>query len=253
MIESEFTRKLNSNKQTLLNLLSGKSLAGVEAEVKICVDFSSSMSALYSNGSVQQIIERLYPIGLAFNASRLDVYPFSDIVMHCTEKLTETNLDRYVRTNITRQFTFGGSNYAPAINAVVDSFLSNESNVVKEVRLNGKSGGKFGLFKRVSSSIESSKARVPGFVMIIADGDNFDKKEAKEAIANADKHGIFFSCVGIGSADFDFFRNLNKPNVNFFQTEVRDILQCSSLKLYNSMINKFPSWLEQSKQEGKIQ
>lgn len=65
------------------------------------MDYSGSMSSLYANGTVQKIVERLFPLALGFDDNgALDFYLF-DSGFRKLEPVTMSNYANYVRDHVT--------------------------------------------------------------------------------------------------------------------------------------------------------
>ena len=62
-----------------LSKKSGVDLGSTSAKVVVVLDYSGSMTNLYSNGTVQKTINRLVPLGLTFDDNgSIDVYLFQN-------------------------------------------------------------------------------------------------------------------------------------------------------------------------------
>jgi uncharacterized protein with von Willebrand factor type A (vWA) domain len=226
------TFKVTERKAAILDLKKEKGIDGQKAAVVLCLDYSGSMSGLYANGSVQDTVERILPLGLAFDDNNeVDFYIFENGVTKLPENITLKNLDNYINNKVMNKYSMGGTEYAPAINRIVKDFSKS---------------GMFG-----SKAID-----YPVYVIFITDGDNSDHREAEEAIRNASKHGVFFQFVGIGNTQFDFLAKLDNlsgrqlDNANFFK--IPDLRSCDDKHLYNLLMTEFPGWIPQARKAGQI-
>lgn len=233
--------KLDMRKEIVLDMKKKLNLDGVKAQVILCLDFSGSMSSLYSSGKVQELTERLLPLGLAFDDNgEVDFYLFHDGVIKVSETLTRANLNGYINSKVLGKYSMGGTNYAPIINQVVEDYAGA-----------AKRQGLFG--KKVQ---EEKKFDMPVYVIFITDGENGDKSAAEEAIKNASRFGIFFQFVGIGGAQFTFLQKLDNlsgrviDNANFFKVD--DLSRKTDEELYQLLLTEFPSWIPQARAANQI-
>lgn len=192
-----------------------------KSRVALVLDYSYSMDYLYDNGFVQELVERLLPLGIRFDDNEaIDVFLFHNEAYDLGE-VTPSSFEGYVK-KATKKYSMGGTKYAPVIKMITDKYVSEPGDVA--------------------------------YVMFITDGDNSDKKESTKAIKKASKHGIFWQFIGIGTASFDYLEKLDNmdgrfiDNANFFQ--VKDLKSISDEQLYSDMMNEYPQYLVEAKQKG---
>lgn len=230
--------KIKVRRDTLLDLKKSKGIEDAMADVAFVVDFSGSMAHLFANGMVQDTTERILPLGLAFDTNKsVDAYLFDDGYTKLPNNITMQNLDGYIKNEVIGKYKMGGTSYAPFINKIVKDY--------------GKFEGGF-----LGIGTKPAKKDIPTFVIVITDGENFDKTEATEAIIKASQHGIFFQFIGIGNENFRFLTQLDDlqgrkiDNVDFFK--VPDLLKVTDEYLYNLLMTEFPTWLKKAKSLGLI-
>lgn len=230
----DLTKQLDLRKEIVLDLKKRIGLEGQKAQVVFAMDFSGSMTNLYRNGSVQTLSERILPLGMAFDDNgEVDFYIFHDGYKKLPENLTISNIPGYINTKVLGKYSMGGTNYAPIINAIVSDFKP-----------------KKGFFSG------SKPLEYPVYVIFITDGENYDKREAEQAIVEASKYGIFFQFVGIGSEQFNFLQKLdnlqgrNIDNANFFK--VQDLASKTDDDLYNLLLTEFPSFVKEARSKNLI-
>jgi hypothetical protein len=235
-------QKVAIRKEHVINLKKTKGISNQKAQVVLSLDYSGSMSELYKSVIVQDTIERILPLGLAFDDNEeVDFYLFESSVRKIPENIKLNNLDGFINEKIINKYNMGGTNYAPVINMIVNDFKSTET--------------KKRLFK--TTIIDSDKPLdYPVYVIFITDGQNSDEYEAKKAIREASKHGIFFQFVGIGDAKLSFLEELDNldgrviDNANFFQ--IKDLKAMSDDNLYSKLMGEFPDWINLSRNKGQI-
>ena len=238
----DLTKELDLRKQKVLDLRKSLGLNHQKAQVVLALDFSGSMSSMYSSGKVQQLVERLLPIGMAFDDNQeIDFYLFHDSFEKLPENIKPNNIAGYIQKKVLGKYDMGGTSYAPIIKEIVDEFSSSRT----KSSFLGIGGGK-----------EYTTMDMPVYVIFITDVDNFDKKEAEEAIKEASKTGIFFQFVGIGGTKFPFLEKLdtmsgrNIDNANFFAVE--DVTKMSDDDLYKLLLTEFPTYVHEARSKKLI-
>jgi hypothetical protein len=195
-----------------------------KSRVAVVLDYSYSMSALYSTGFVQKLLERMMPLGIRFDDnSAIDVFLFHDKAYELGE-VTLENFTGYVNRDVTKKYSMGGTCYSPVVNMINKKYTEEKGDVA--------------------------------YVIFITDGDCSDKENSEKAIKNASENGIFWQFVGIGRANFGFLEKLDDmpgrkiDNANFFQ--VKDLDKMSDENLYEKMMDEYPQYLIEAKQKGII-
>lgn len=277
----DLKKQLDLSKAVVLDLSKQKDIEGHKAQVVVVVDRSGSMSQLYSDGTVQKVIQRLVPIAMAFDDNaEMECFEFSNGVKELAP-ITLNNLENYVPKNFIS--SMGGTNYAPAINAIVKQHVERpgvqvqSTASVRKVKAGEKVVKKAGFFAKLFGAsdtveteykdeevknISSSKSPLPTYVIFITDGYNSDEHRTKQAMIDASNHGIFFQFVGIstsGSSSFpqlealDTMTGRRVDNANFFQIKTKDLSGGKSdAELYGQLLNEYPLWLKSAKTIGLI-
>lgn len=224
--KEEAIQQLDLRKETLEVSLQKNSIHNVFARVAVVMDDSGSMEYLYRNGTVQSVLERLLPIALKFDDNgELDIWLFSNRYKRMPS-ITEEDFYDYVKREVLKKATWGGTYYAPVIEDIVQKYVHEEP------------------------------SNIPTFVMFITDGENFDEMESEIAIRKASQHNIFFQFVGIGDENFHFLKHLDEmegrfiDNANFFQ--INDINRISDEALYDLLLKEYPLWEKEARKKGLI-
>lgn len=235
--------KLDLRKAKVLDLQKKAGLETQKAQVVLCLDYSGSMSSLYHYGEVQELVERILPLGLAFDDNgEVEFYLFEDGVSKVEPNITLANVDGFIdREVMNGKYQMGGTNYAPVIKRIVKDFSESES-----------SGG----FMGIGGTKTFLKSDLPTYVIFITDGENADHSEAEKAIIEASNTGIFFQFVGIGNTSFNFLKKLdtmsgrNIDNANFFA--VPNLATQTDDDLYAFLLGEFPSFVTEARAKGLI-
>ena len=252
---------IDLRKKQVAKIAKDKNISGTQkAQVVLALDFSGSFEPLYRNGFVQRVIERLVPVAMHFDDNgEMEFYLFESSCRKHKNNVTSSNVDGIINREILSKYSFGGTQYAPAINAIVEDYIpgAHSTSLIKEKK-KSMFGSLFGGKKDadVMESPATVKIKDPVYVLFITDGENSDHELSEEAIKNASKYGIFFQFVGLGNATMSFLDRLDTmegrfiDNANFFQ--LNDIDKVSDEELYDRLLNEFPSWIGLAKNKGLI-
>lgn len=267
----DMTKRAEQGKEVVLNMIKSAGIEKQKAKVMLCIDFSGSMSGVYARQIVQQTVERLVPIAMAFDDDGdMEVYVFSTGVDQAVS-VSLKNLAGYVQREIVNKNSWGGTNYAPAIKQIMADFIGDSTNVVQQTTtITKESKGFFGLGKKTTSEtiVNGTKAKIPGYVIFITDGDNGDKAATEQAMIEASKHGVFFQFVGLqtGSSTFPFLEKLDTlqgthiDNSNYFAMKEDDLTKSSDVTLYGKLLKEFmtgdgknQAWVKKAKANDIIE
>ena len=196
----------------------GIDLQGHKARVFVVIDRSGSMSSMYRNGEVQEVLTRLLPLALKFDDNgELEVYVFNTDC-HQLKEMTLKNYENYVEKEIIKKGKgpFGGTCYAPVVEKTTKSYNNNNP--------------------------------APAFGIVITDGENSDRLETDTAIRKSSKYKIFYQFVGIGYDNFSYLQKLDDldgravDNTAFIK--VADFKNLTDDQLYDKLLEQYPDWLK---------
>lgn len=221
----ELNKKLTLRKDIIEQKAVKSSVAGSMARVVFALDHSGSMRNMYRDGTVQNVLERVFPMAMYFDDnSELDFYWF-DTIYKQLEPVTPDTLDGYVsKVILSQKDHFGGTCYAPIMQEITNRFALREP------------------------------ASIPTFVIFITDGANSDKTAAKQVLTQASRYNIFWKFIGIGKEQFDFLERLDTlkgrfiDNANF--ASVNDLDELSDDRLYTLLLEEYSDWRELCKANG---
>lgn len=197
---------------------SGVDLGNHKARVFVVIDSSGSMTPLYNNGAVQDVLTRLLPLALKFDDNgELEVYVFNNYCNPAPEPMTLNNYNTYVKNKILKKGLgpCGGTNYAPVIKKTMHDY--------------------------------NDGAPTPAFGIIITDGNNDDRVETDRAIRESSKYNIFYQFVGIGRKEFTYLQKLDDldgravDNTAFIKVD--DFEGLTDDELYDKLLEQYPQWL----------
>ncbi len=221
----ELNKKLTLRKVIIEKEAAKTSVNGSVARVVFALDHSGSMRNMYKDGTVQTLLERVFPMAMYFDDnSELDFYWF-DTIYKQFDPVVPDNLDGYVNKVILSQKDhFGGTCYAPIMQEITNRFALREP------------------------------AAVPTFVIFITDGANSDKTASKQVLTEASKYNIFWKFIGIGKEKFEFLERLDTltgrfiDNANF--ANVNDLSAISDDELYKLLLEEYSDWLALCRQNN---
>lgn len=245
--KDELEKHVVSLSKTIVSLSKDKDvdIGSTRAKVVVALDYSYSMTMLYNNGTVQQTLNKLVPLGLTFDDNgAIDVFLFEDEYKKF-EDLTLDNYADYVEKVIKKSgYTMGGTSYAPVLNGIV--FGGTHKEQVTEKKL-------FGLIKKTTEKVVESRPIVdseqPTFVIFITDGDNADKYATTSVIRALSSKNVFVQFIGIGyNEDFTFLKKLdtikNRVRDNTGFTKLKSLEKATDDELYASVLEQFADWLK---------
>ncbi|WP_240416621.1 vWA domain-containing protein [Paenibacillus periandrae] len=231
LAKDQALENLSIRKETFKIVLEKSGNTTSQARVVFVMDKSGSSRALFKNGVVQRVIERLLPVALRMDDNgELDMYLFSSDsnAYKRLNSITETDFFQYVDREILgkRENNFwGGTEYAPIMEEIVQQYGINDP------------------------------SNFPTLVLFITDGANSDKNKTKSALIKAAHYPIFWQFIGLNedADEFEFLQRLDDlrgrvvDNANFFQ--LNDIDKISDEDLYFRLMNEFPNWVQEVKRQ----
>ena len=217
-LRKQQVRAINTNKCSLVNH---------KARVALVFDRSGSARQYYKNGTIQAILERVFPIALEWDDNgAMDCWIFDDDFVRLPE-VTMDNYYDYVDKEISK-YKFGGTKYSPVIEDIMKKYL------------------------------EEDPQSLPNYVLFITDGDNFDKRKTTESVIESANYPIFWQFVGLGTGPFDYWKNLMIWIIDMWIMLISLWFQMKKISIQmtlfiNSFLNEYPSWLENPKVKDLIE
>lgn len=237
---------LDLRKKMVVDLKKKNNIENQKARVILALDFSGSMSRLYNDGSVQELLERVLPIGVTFDSNEsVEFYLFHQHFIKVKEDIKVSNINGLLRRNVDLR-EMGGTNYAPIINEIYNECVGEN-----------KSGFLKSLLGGINKKRSIKKLNEPVYVIFVTDGQTESPFKTEEALKDASYAPIFFQFIGLGSEhSFKTLRNLDSmsgrviDNANFFSAN--DIRKMSDEELYSKMMAEFPQYLIEAKNMGML-
>lgn len=222
---SEGAPKLISLVKPLKVQLEKRNLQDVVARVALVLDISGSMYESYSNGTVQEIVNKILPVAVQFDDDgELDFW--------------------YYGSSCERRPSVNMSNYEQAVprnwEKLMDNleYGNNEPVVMKEI------------------IAEYETSNLPAYVVFVTDGGIYATNEIKQLLIQASYLPIFWQFVGVSGSSYGILEDLDNmggryvDNANFFALD--DFRSVPNEELYSRLLNEFPAWLKACKNNGVL-
>lgn len=243
--------KLNLRKQVVLDLKKSLGISTEKAQVILALDYSGSMSSLYANGTVQDLLERVLALALNFDDDgKVPFYLFHDNFIKEADLEISSISDAVKRAS---RHEMGGTNYEPVIRAIMNDLLDPEMVSIEKKGLLGF-GSK--TVQEPTGKFKKTKLDTPIYVIFVTDGQCSDSSRTEAIMRESSNYGIFFQFVGIGNAGFTFLEKLDDlsgrviDNANFMK--VPNLNRTSDQELYTMLLKEYPDWLPQARAHNLI-
>ena len=230
-----------------LSKKSNVDLGNTTAQVVVILDYSGSMSGLYRNGTVQQTLNRLVPLGLTFDDNgAVDVFLFQDDFRE-TATMSLNNYADYVESVIDKAgYSMGGTCYAPVLDAVINGANISYTEI-EEVKgfLGFKKQKEVVKMKHQPRLVNDS---VPTYILFITDGANSDESKTTALLKQVCTKNVFIQFVGIGNESFRYLEQLDtlsgraRDNTGFCR--MTDLTAVPDEQLYTTVLAEFANWLK---------
>ena len=219
---------IDLTKKSLIQL-EKKNLLDVQARVALVLDASGSMNHQYHNGDVQKVVDRLMPLAINFdNDGSFECWAFAQYTTQLDD-VTLTNVNQFIQTTKRgwRNWQVGAriNQEIPAIEAVINYYQQFDDGI-------------------------------PVYVLFISDGGVGSGRQMQKVLTQAATLPIFWQFVGIGGRNYGVLEKLDDmagrivDNCNFFALD--RITGISDERLYELLLEEFPSWLNEAKVKGVI-
>lgn len=212
-------QKISLRKEIVQKEVIRHKISSTAARVVFVLDHSGSMRTMYRDGTVQDVLERIFPVAMLFDDNAEMEFYWFDSVFRELDPVNYDTVDGYVqRVILSKNEHFGGTSYAPVMQEILTRY--------------GK----------------SHPAPIPTFIIFITDGNNSDKAAAKAVLTEASHYNLFWKFVGIGDERFEFLQRLDDlkgrfiDNANF--VSISDLSGIDDQTLYSMLLEEYADWLE---------
>ncbi|MFD3874103.1 VWA domain-containing protein [Streptomyces sp. NPDC058623] len=241
----DMRKRLSLRKQQVAVSLSKAGATGVTARVILVLDASGSMSALYSRGTVANVVERMAAVAAQLDDDgEMQAWTFATNPARLPD-LAIGDLPEWLRLHVrVGQMSLFGRKKPPKglqpgqVDMRAVGFQNEEQKVIAEVR----------------DYVRTQSQSVPTLVLFFSDGGVYRNDEIERELRAAVEEPVFWQFVGLGRAGFgvlerfDTMAGRRVDNVGFFAVD--DIDKVSDPELYDRLLSEFPSWLRAARQAG---
>lgn len=230
----------------------------VRAKVAFVIDASGSMYNQYERGQVQEVVNRVFPLGVHFDDDEeLETWGFA-LKSKQLSNVTFANFKNYVKKDKggwqqwMSDLNAGYNNEPAVIRQVITHFSGlTPPDIVTEKK------GFFSSKKTFPAGFAPAiAAKTPILVLFISDGGVSHNDEIEFLIRWSSSLPIFWQFIGIGGSSYGALEKLDElagrhiDNANFFAID--DLRQISEAELYDRMMQEFPAWLKQARARDMI-
>jgi len=190
--------------------------SGIQLAVKAVIDVSVSFQPLFGDGTVQELVDRLIPVGVRFDDDgSIESYAFGTDAKKLND-ITAKDFGHYIDNKFLKEvpedILWSGTRYSTALKLVNK----------------GLGGGFFG--KKVK----------PSYVMFITDGDtNGDERDTEEIIKKMADRQVYIQLIGVGrGSTFDFLKLMADLYDHVGFVTFPDLARTSDETLYTELLGE---------------
>lgn len=231
------------NSSLILDLEKAGVLEIPTMEVRLAMDFSTSMMEEYANGYVSNTIDLFLGAAMAFDDNETLDVGFFNTDFTTTEQATAKDVGRYL-DRVRRTVPGGGTNYAPIIRGFETRQGAQKipEAVSKPVGILGRL---FGASKKLLDVVnDGGVSPYKAYVGIITDGDNMDRSDFESALRDT-SGDTFFQFFAIGDqVRLDYLTRVaaQYPHVAF--AHIQDPHKQTAGSFYELIANpKLAAWI----------
>lgn len=265
-VEQEAPELVSAFKQTKISLSKHEHLRDHIARVALVLDISGSMDNLYKSGLVDRLVAKAMPVGLSFDddgeidvfALGVDAYEIGSFGMGEYKSCVRNILDSHGLE--------GGTRYARALEMLVAKY----ANTTDPVFVIFVTDGDTEQPDKVTALIRKM-SNLPIFLQFVGLGENIAPEgfdiEANAVSATPKKKGFFARLLGAsgsssapsrnpGTSGFKYLCELDGmaggtlDNCNFFA--LKNPSSVEDERLYELLMNEYPSWVKEAKAKGVL-
>ncbi|MEE1823602.1 VWA domain-containing protein [Streptomyces sp. BE20] len=238
--------RLSLRKQQVAVSLDKHGAAGIAARVVLVLDASGSMSSLYADGVVADVVERIVPVAAQLDdGGAMPAWTFATHPARLPD-LRVGDLPEWLRLHVRvgelgRLFGRRGRR-SGLLDGQVDmttvGISNDEPKVIAEVR----------------DYVRGNPATVPTLVLFFSDGGVHLNAAIERELRESAQEPLFWQFVGLGRSDygvlqrFDDLPGRRVDNVGFFAVD--DIGTVPDPELYDRLLSQFPQWITAARGAG---
>lgn len=229
--------------QVAVSLQKAGATTPIVARVILVLDASGSMGELYDEGTVAKCVERIAAVSAALDDdATMQAWTFGDKPARLPD-LQLGDLPTWIPLHVRPgEFRRRKDTPKPLRDGQVDmgvvGIQNEEQLVIREVR----------------DYVAQNPEPVPTLVLFFSDGGIYMDDEIEVELRAAADQPIFWQFIGLGESDYGVLEQFDKlpgrriDNVGFFAAD--DIDNLKDQKLYDRVLQEFPSWITAAKSAG---
>lgn len=124
---TQLDKKISLRKELIIDEVKKQNISVNTARVVFVLDHSGSMRTMYKDGTVQDLLERFFPIAMHFDDNAEMEFYWFDSVYKELDPVNCKNIEGYVQNVIlSKNDHFGGTNYAPIMTEILNRYVRRE-------------------------------------------------------------------------------------------------------------------------------
>ena len=220
-------------------ILEKKQIPNVVAQVGFAADVSGSIQGLYSNGTMQLVVNRLQAVANKFDDNgSLDMWVFDDKVI-MLEPAVPDMFGSYVnRFIMSLRNIWGATQFTPVLTSIRDYYFGT-----------GNGGKSVGFFTKLLGGGKSenlppvSQGTDPVYLVFLTDGENSDLQATIDIIEELASKAIYIQFIGVGQCSFHFIRALADKYGHVGFTDFSHPERVTDDEMFNELLNdEFVAW-----------
>nr|WP_169745208.1 VWA domain-containing protein [Streptomyces megasporus] len=242
----DMRKRLSLRKEQVAVSLRKHGAEGVRARVILVLDASGSMTVVYGQGTIADVVERMAAVAAQLDDDgEMQAWTFATHPARLPD-LRIGELPEWIRRHVRvgEMSLFGRPKKRKRglepeqVDMRLVGIMNEEQRVIAEVR----------------AHVRENPAPDPTLVLFFSDGGVYRNQEIERELREAVEEPIFWQFVGLGRANygvlerFDTLPDRRVDNVGFFAVD--DIDQVPDPELYDRLLSEFPSWVRAARQAG---
>ncbi|OAR25842.1 stress response protein [Streptomyces sp. ERV7] len=243
----DMRKRLDLRKKQIAVCLTKHGAKDVAARVVLVLDASGSMSSLYREGVVTDVVERMAAVAAQLeDDGTLQAWAFATESTRLPD-LRIGELPDWLETHLP-------DGQGPRFERPVKRrrFFAREAR--EEMQDIGWENDEPKAIAQVRAYVKENPAEVPTLVLFFSDGGVYKDAQIERELRDAAQEPLFWQFVGLGKSGFgvlerfDTLTGRRVDNTGFFAVD--DITEVTDEELYDRLLSQFPSWLTAARAAG---
>ncbi len=205
----------------------------VVMQVKSCIDISGSISNLFSNGTIQELVDRLLAVAVRFDDNQsLESYAFGSGAVRLSD-IKPSMFGSYVNSIFLKEadrsgYLWTGTMYSKALKLIRKDSAPAASG--------GFLGGMFG---------KKAPKPMPTYLMFITDGEtNGDENDTESLLKEMASELIYVQFIGVGRSNFSFLSRMGDRYDHVGFVTFPDMASTTDEAMYDTLLSgELATWI----------